>query len=103
MPTIMTNTPISPQRRFRSHLNVDAHVDSNPIIVTNTPAADLALTNLAYCSHTDLHGFAVPGTKLYLASIADSFVLSGFVMIPFLGFVLNWELDLRIFGFDFWI
>ncbi|KAK4589372.1 hypothetical protein RGQ29_020090 [Quercus rubra] len=50
------------------------------MIVTNTPAADLALTNLAYCSHADLHGFAVPGTapgtKLYLASIADSFVLS---------------------------
>ncbi|XP_030971682.1 vesicle-fusing ATPase-like [Quercus lobata] len=46
------------------------------MIVTNTPAADLVLTNLAYCSHADLHGFAVPGTKLYLASIADSFVLS---------------------------
>ncbi|XP_050287594.1 vesicle-fusing ATPase-like [Quercus robur] len=46
------------------------------MIVTNTPAADLALTNLAYCSHADLHGFAIPGTKLYLASIADSFVLS---------------------------
>ena len=79
------------------------------MIMTNTPAVGLALTNLAYCSHADLHGFAVPGTKLYLASIVDSFVLSGFVMIPFLGFVLNWELefDLRckerrkkIFGFD---
>ncbi|XP_062160374.1 vesicle-fusing ATPase-like [Alnus glutinosa] len=46
------------------------------MIVTNTPAADLALTNLAYCSHADLHGFAVPGTKLFLASIGDSFVLS---------------------------
>ena len=79
------------------------------MIVTNTPAADLILTNLAYCSHADLHVFVVPGTKLYLASIADSFILFGFVMIPFLGFVLNWELefDLRckerrkkIFGFD---
>ena len=59
------------------------------MIVTNTPAADLALTNLTYCSHADLHGFADLGTKLYLASIADSFVLSRFVMIPFLGFVLN--------------
>ncbi|XP_059435961.1 vesicle-fusing ATPase [Corylus avellana] len=46
------------------------------MIVTNTPAPDLALTNLAYCSHADLHGFAVPGTKLFLASIGDSFVLS---------------------------
>ena len=59
------------------------------MIVTNTSVADLALMNLAYCLHADLHGFAVPGTKLYLTSIADSFVLSGFVMIPFLGFVLN--------------
>ncbi|XP_059436774.1 vesicle-fusing ATPase-like [Corylus avellana] len=51
------------------------------MIVTNTPAPDLALTNLAYCSHADLHGFAVPGTKLFLASIGDSFVLS--VSYPF--------------------
>ena len=63
------------------------------MIVTNTPTVDLALTNLAYCSHADLHGFAILGTKLYLVSIADSFVLSGFVMILFLGFVLNWELE----------
>ena len=84
-------------------INSNAHVNSDPIIVTNTPAANLALTNLAYCLHADLHGFAIPGTKLYLASIADSFVLSRFVMIPFVGFVLNWELDLRIFGFDYWI
>ncbi|XP_059437985.1 vesicle-fusing ATPase-like isoform X1 [Corylus avellana] len=46
------------------------------MIVTNTPASDLALTNLAYCSHDDLEGFAVPDTKLFLASIGDSFVLS---------------------------
>ncbi|XP_050205034.1 vesicle-fusing ATPase [Mercurialis annua] len=46
------------------------------MIVTNTPAADLALTNLAYCSASDLHNFAVPGTKLFLALIGDSFVLS---------------------------
>ena len=81
----------------------NAHVNSDPIIVTNTPAADLALTNLAYCSHTNLHGFAVLGPKLYLAFIGVSFVLFGFMMIPFLCFVLNRELDLRIFGFDFWI
>nr|POF19803.1 hypothetical protein CFP56_24799 [Quercus suber] len=29
-------------------------------IVTNTPATDLALTNLAYCLHADLHGFTIP-------------------------------------------
>ncbi|GAV67671.1 AAA domain-containing protein/CDC48_N domain-containing protein/CDC48_2 domain-containing protein [Cephalotus follicularis] len=46
------------------------------MIATNTPAADLALTNLAYCSPSDLHNFAVPGTKLFLALVGDSFVLS---------------------------
>ncbi|KAB5560602.1 hypothetical protein DKX38_005559 [Salix brachista] len=45
---------------------------STTLIVTNTPAADLALTNLAYCSPSDLHNFAVPGTKLFLALVADS-------------------------------
>ncbi|KAI5570657.1 hypothetical protein POPTR_011G052800v4 [Populus trichocarpa] len=49
---------------------------SSTMIVTNTPGADLALTNLAYCSPSDLHNFAVPGTKLFLALVADSFVLS---------------------------
>ena len=49
-----------------------------PTIMTNTPVMDLALTNLAYYSHIDLHGFAVPSTKLYLTSITDSFVLSRF-------------------------
>ncbi|XP_027920851.1 vesicle-fusing ATPase [Vigna unguiculata] len=45
--------------------------------VTNTPSTDLALTNLAYCSPSDLRNFAVPGHKnLYLATVADSFVLS---------------------------
>ena len=51
------------------------------MIATNTPAADLALTNLAYCSLLDLQNFAIPGTKLNLALIADSFVLS--VSYPF--------------------
>ncbi|TYK30894.1 vesicle-fusing ATPase [Cucumis melo var. makuwa] len=37
------------------------------MIVTNTPAQDLAVTNLAYCSASDLQNFAVPGTKLFLA------------------------------------
>ncbi|XP_010260512.1 PREDICTED: vesicle-fusing ATPase-like [Nelumbo nucifera] len=46
------------------------------MIVTNTPSADLALTNLAYCSALDLKNFAVPGSNLFLALVADSFVLS---------------------------
>lgn len=46
------------------------------MIVTSTPAADLALTNLAYCSPSDLRNFSVPGTKLYLALVGDSSVLS---------------------------
>lgn len=52
------------------------------MIVTNTPAAELALTNLAYCCPSDLQNFSIPGTRLYLASVGDSFVLS--VSYPFL-------------------
>ncbi|KAJ6333531.1 hypothetical protein OIU77_009409 [Salix suchowensis] len=48
---------------------------SSTMIVTNTPGADLAVTNLAYCSPSDLHNFAVPGTKLFLALVANSFFL----------------------------
>ncbi|KAL3596410.1 hypothetical protein D5086_008047 [Populus alba] len=50
---------------------------STTMIVTNTPAADLALTNLAYCSPSDLHNFAVPGTKLFLALRRHAKVSSG--------------------------
>ncbi|KAI4365131.1 hypothetical protein MLD38_021147 [Melastoma candidum] len=46
------------------------------MIVTSTPAPDLALTNLAYCSPSDHFSFAVPGTKLFLANVADAFILS---------------------------
>ncbi|KAL3740109.1 hypothetical protein ACJRO7_021398 [Eucalyptus globulus] len=52
------------------------------MIVTKSPAVDLALTNLAYCCPSDLHHFAVPRTRLSLVSVADSFVLS--VSYPFL-------------------
>ncbi|KAG7541936.1 P-loop containing nucleoside triphosphate hydrolase [Arabidopsis thaliana x Arabidopsis arenosa] len=44
--------------------------------VTTTPAAHLAFTNLAYCSLSDLCQFAVPGTDLFLANVADVFILS---------------------------
>ncbi|CAL0331396.1 unnamed protein product [Lupinus luteus] len=47
------------------------------MIVTNTPSQDLALTNFAFCSPSDLSNFAVPGSnKLYLALVGDSFVFS---------------------------
>ncbi|XP_061356071.1 vesicle-fusing ATPase [Gastrolobium bilobum] len=50
---------------------------STSMVVTNTPSQDLALTNFAYCSPSDLPKFAVPGyNNLYLASVADSFVFS---------------------------
>ncbi|XP_027345292.1 vesicle-fusing ATPase-like [Abrus precatorius] len=50
---------------------------SKTMIVTNTPSQDLALTNLAFCSPSDLPQFAVPSHhNLYLASINDSFVFS---------------------------
>ncbi|KAF5474413.1 hypothetical protein F2P56_006314, partial [Juglans regia] len=69
-----TNEPISarPDQKMR----FASSSSSANMIVTSTPAPDLAFTNLAYCSHSDLHGFAVPGKKLYLASVGDLFVLS---------------------------
>jgi vesicle-fusing ATPase len=67
---------------------------STTMIVTNTPAADLALTNLAYCSPSDLHNFAVPGTKLFLALVADSSVLSfSYPWIYCIIFLINWFLQ----------
>lgn len=49
---------------------------SPAMIVTNTPAKDLAYTNFAYCSPSDLRNFLVPGSSLSLALIEDAFVLS---------------------------
>ncbi|XP_054803097.1 vesicle-fusing ATPase [Prosopis cineraria] len=47
------------------------------MIVTNTPSQDLALTNLVFCSPSDLQKFAVPGFKnIFLALVGDSFVFS---------------------------
>ncbi|KAF7144788.1 hypothetical protein RHSIM_Rhsim04G0021300 [Rhododendron simsii] len=43
------------------------------MIVTNTPGKDLAYTNLAYCSHSDLRSFLVAGSDLAFAQI-DVFV-----------------------------
>ncbi|KAI3809935.1 hypothetical protein L1987_19539 [Smallanthus sonchifolius] len=47
---------------------------STTMIVTNTPAKDLAYTNCAYCSPGDLRQFAVPGSSLALALVGDVFV-----------------------------
>ncbi|KAL7186306.1 hypothetical protein ACSBR2_028115 [Camellia fascicularis] len=46
------------------------------MIVTNTPAKDLAYTNFAYCSPSDLRSFSISGFKLAFALVGDSFVLS---------------------------
>lgn len=47
------------------------------MIVASTPGKDLVYTNLAYCSHSDLRHFAVPGSKShFLALVGDVFVLS---------------------------
>nr|GME04228.1 vesicle-fusing ATPase [Ipomoea batatas] len=46
------------------------------MIVTNTPAKDLAYTNFAYCSPADLRDFVVPGSKMAYALVADAYVLS---------------------------
>ncbi|KAL4391781.1 hypothetical protein AHAS_Ahas03G0279400 [Arachis hypogaea] len=50
---------------------------STSMVVTNTPSQDLALTNLAFCSSSDLRNFAVPNrSNLFLAFVGDSFVFS---------------------------
>ncbi|GFP78610.1 vesicle-fusing ATPase [Phtheirospermum japonicum] len=54
---------------------------SPAMIVTNTPAKDLAYTNFAYCSHSDLRNFLVPGSRLAYASIGDVFILT--IAYPF--------------------
>ncbi|KAE9458113.1 hypothetical protein C3L33_09987, partial [Rhododendron williamsianum] len=46
------------------------------MIVTNTPSKDLAYSNLAFCSPSDLRTFSVAGSKLAFALVGDSFVLS---------------------------
>lgn len=51
------------------------------MIVTNTPAKDLAYTNFAYCSPTDFRNFLVTGSRLAYALIGDVFVLS--IAYPF--------------------
>ncbi|KAL4554011.1 hypothetical protein LXL04_039870 [Taraxacum kok-saghyz] len=54
---------------------------SSTMIVTNTPAKDLAYTNCAYCSPSDLRQFIDPGSNLALALVGDVFVLS--IAYPF--------------------
>ncbi|KAA8526832.1 hypothetical protein F0562_008939 [Nyssa sinensis] len=49
---------------------------STTMIVTNTPARDVAYTNFAFCSPSDIRNFSVPGSKLFLALVGDAFVLS---------------------------
>lgn len=46
------------------------------MIVTSTPARDLAYTNFAYCSPADLRNLLAPGSKDAYASIGDVFVIS---------------------------
>ncbi|KAI3667034.1 hypothetical protein L6452_42076 [Arctium lappa] len=45
------------------------------MIVTNTPTKDLAYTNCAYCSPSDVRQFVVPGSNIALALVGDVFVL----------------------------
>ncbi|KAG5546233.1 hypothetical protein RHGRI_018423 [Rhododendron griersonianum] len=46
------------------------------MIVTNTPAKDLAYSNFAFCSPSDLRTFSVAGSKLAFALVGNSFVFS---------------------------
>ncbi|KAF5949730.1 hypothetical protein HYC85_011723 [Camellia sinensis] len=44
------------------------------MIVTNTPGKDLAYTNFAYCSPSDLRSFTLTGSNLAFALVSDAFV-----------------------------
>ncbi|KVI10498.1 AAA+ ATPase domain-containing protein [Cynara cardunculus var. scolymus] len=44
---------------------------SKTMIVTNTPAKDLAYTNCAYCSPSDVRQFLLPGSNIALALVGD--------------------------------
>ncbi|KAK6934261.1 CDC48, domain 2 [Dillenia turbinata] len=46
---------------------------ADTMIVTSTPAKDLAYTNFAYCSPSDLRKFALPGSKQFYAQVGDSY------------------------------
>ncbi|XP_074568067.1 vesicle-fusing ATPase [Curcuma longa] len=46
------------------------------LTVVNTPNQDLALTNFAYCSPTDLNRFASPGSRDVFVLVGDSVVLT---------------------------
>eukprot|EP00252_Welwitschia_mirabilis_P007999 TRINITY_DN19709_c0_g1_i1.p1 TRINITY_DN19709_c0_g1~~TRINITY_DN19709_c0_g1_i1.p1 ORF type:complete len:755 (+),score=165.99 TRINITY_DN19709_c0_g1_i1:246-2510(+) len=50
--------------------------DVSTMIVTNTPSTDLALTNCAYCSPSDVHRFLVPSLGQALASVGNCMVLT---------------------------
>ncbi|KAI5662570.1 hypothetical protein M9H77_21893 [Catharanthus roseus] len=41
------------------------------MIVTNTPGRDLAYTNFAYCSPSDIRNFIIPGSRLAYAQFSD--------------------------------
>ncbi|KAF5780898.1 putative vesicle-fusing ATPase [Helianthus annuus] len=49
-------------------------MSGSSMIVTNTPAKDLAYTNYAYCSPSDIRQFTVPGSNLALALVHDAFI-----------------------------
>ncbi|RYR18597.1 hypothetical protein Ahy_B03g063224 isoform C [Arachis hypogaea] len=63
---------------------------STSMVVTNTPSQDLALTNLAFCSSSDLRNFAVPNrSNLFLAFVGDSFLMRTFAVARLLSIPFN--------------
>ncbi|CAL5390710.1 unnamed protein product [Camellia sinensis] len=52
------------------------------MIVTNTPGKDLAYTNFAYCSPSDLRSFTLTGSNLAFALVSDAFELTAHESIP---------------------
>lgn len=55
------------------------------MFVTNTPGRDLASTNCAYCSLSDIRNFIIPGSRFAYAQFGDIILC---IEYPFLSILL---------------
>lgn len=66
--------PLLPSMAGRFGFGPSSTADS--MVVVSTPNQELALTNFAYCSAGDLRKFSSPGSRLFLALVGNSVVLT---------------------------
>lgn len=66
------------------------------MIVTNTPGRDLAYTNFAYCSPSDIRNFIIPGSRLAYAQFSDLVLCIEYPFLSFLHFLNFHEVNSRL-------